>query len=104
MPTDKVKKIVKAYAEELRRRDFPFTKIFLYGSYAKGRAHEWSDIDVCVVSPKFHGKQWNSYEQKLWQWRRNIDPRIEPIGFSPEDLTSWSPLAHEIRKYGIKIA
>lgn len=103
MSKDQVKRIVKAYAQELRRHDFPFTHIFLYGSYAKGRAGAESDIDVCVISPKFGGKQWNSYERKLWQLRRAVDARIEPIGMTVGDLRSWSPLAHEIRDTGIKI-
>lgn len=103
MSRHQVKKIVQAYAAELRRHDFPFTHIWLYGSHAKGRGKPWSDIDVCVVSPKFRGKQWDTYEKKLWQWRRDIDPRLEPIGFAPEDLNSWSPLAHEIKTYGVKI-
>ena len=60
MSKNKVKKIVQAYAAELQRHDFPFTKIFLYGSYAKDRAKDWSDIDVCVVSPKFGGKKWDA--------------------------------------------
>ena len=103
MSGDKIKIIVKKYARELERRDFPFSQIFLYGSYATGRAKAGSDIDVCVVSPVFSGKKWSEYEKQLWQWRRVVDARIEPIGLAPADLKSWSPLAHEIRKHGIKI-
>ena len=103
MSKHSVKKIIRSYAAELLRHDFPFTQIFLYGSYATGRATAGSDIDVCVVSPVFNGKKWDAYERQLWQWRRPIDARIEPIGLSPQDLSSWSPLAHEIRKYGIRV-
>ena len=45
----------------------------------------------------------HAYECQLWRWRRNIDARIEPIGMTQEDLKSWSPLAHEIRKTGVSI-
>lgn len=103
MSRDQVKNIVKAFAKELRRQDFPFTQIFLYGSYATGKATSGSDIDVCVVSKKFSGNKGDAYERKLWVVRRVVDSRIEPIGMTPEDLKSWSPLAHEIRKTGVKI-
>lgn len=103
MQKNNVKKIVAAYAEELSRHDFPFSQILLFGSYAKGTAKEWSDIDICVVSNKFKGKQWDENERQLWKLKKNVDARIEPIGMTPEDLKSWSPLAHEIRKHGVRI-
>ena len=103
MSRNKVKSIVKKYARELERRDFPFSQIFLYGSYATGKAKAGSDIDVCVVSPVFSGKKWNEYEKQLWQWRRGVDARIEPIGLAPADLKSWSPLAYQIKKYGVRV-
>lgn len=31
-------------------------KVILFGSYAKGSAHEWSDIDLAVISPDFKSK------------------------------------------------
>ena len=29
--------------------------VVLYGSYARGTPHEWSDIDLAVISPDFEG-------------------------------------------------
>jgi len=104
MSKDQVKKIVKTYADYLARQGFPFQSIYLYGSYARGNAHEWSDIDVAVISPKFAGKDWNENEQQLWRWRRDIDIRIQPLGFSPNEFAEdLSPLVSEVKKTGIKI-
>lgn len=36
--------------------DFDIDEILLYGSYAKGKAHEWSDVDVAVISPELNLK------------------------------------------------
>ena len=38
-------------AVELIRRAAPLAEVFLYGSYARGEAHEGSDLDLLVVEP-----------------------------------------------------
>jgi predicted nucleotidyltransferase len=40
-----VKATVKIYADEVRQV-MPISKVYLYGSYAKGTANEYSDVDV----------------------------------------------------------
>ena len=57
MPEIKAKKIVKEYAEKLKEENYPFSAIYLFGSYAKGEAHKWSDIDVAVISEKLKRPQ-----------------------------------------------
>jgi hypothetical protein len=42
---EKVKTTVKIYSDEVRQI-MPVSKVFLYGSYAKGNATEHSDVDV----------------------------------------------------------
>lgn len=44
------KKIVKKYADKLKTEKYPFSAIYLFGSFAKGAPRKWSDIDVAVVS------------------------------------------------------
>lgn len=47
--------------EEIRDRISPVAakrsveKIYLFGSYAKGKATETSDVDLFVEAPKIHG-------------------------------------------------
>ena len=103
MSRDQAKKIVETYAQRLKSQGFLFNQIYLYGSFAKGTSSNWSDIDVCVVSNKFVGKDWNKNEQELWRLRRKIDLRIEPVGMSSEEFNGLSPLASEIKKTGIAI-
>lgn len=77
--------------------------LYVFGSYAKGSAHSWSDIDVCVVSPSF-GKKIKNPARYLWSKRLTLhDFKLEPIGFNPRDFAESSPLIAEIKKYGIKI-
>ena len=35
--------------------EFPLNEVYLFGSYARGNAREYSDIDLAIVSDKFEG-------------------------------------------------
>ncbi len=77
-------------------------KVFLYGSYAKGIAGKWSDIDLAVVSPDFSE---DLFEEriKLMKLALGVDDRIEPSPFRPEDFSQNNPLVNEISESGIEI-
>ena len=99
----KAKKIVKNYAEKLKMSNFPFQSVYLYGSYAKNKAHKWSDIDIAVVSNKLR-RNFDKNESLLWRFREDVDTRIEPIGFTVKDFQDINnPMVWEIRNTGIKI-
>ncbi|MDO9399749.1 MAG: nucleotidyltransferase domain-containing protein [bacterium] len=100
----KVKKEINKYIKILKADKLPIKKIILFGSYAKGEQHEWSDIDLCIISPKFK----DAFEalQYLWLKRKIFDIQyvIEPIGFSPKDFKDkYSSLVYEIKTTGIEI-
>ena len=98
------KKIVQNYAKRLKEENFPFSTIFLFGSQAEGKGRKWCDIDVAVISDKFE-KNWEKNELLLWRTRRDVDSRIEPIGFTVADFkNNYDPMVREIKKTGIKIA
>jgi len=99
-----VKKIISEYKELLKKEDIEFNKIYLFGSYAKNRPRDWSDIDVAVVSKKF-GR--DSFKEQLLIDRiaDRVSYAIEPHPFHPRDLKDkWSSLAFEIKKHGIEIS
>ena len=98
------KKIVKKYAAALKKAKYPFSAVYLFGSYAKGNPHKWSDIDVAVFSRELD-YNWDKARFKLWHLTRDVDDRIEPHGFSTKDFKDdWQPMVHEIKKTGIKVA
>jgi predicted nucleotidyltransferase len=100
----KAKKIAEKYAEKLKAENYPFAAVYLFGSYVKGMAGEWSDIDVAVVSDKLK-KNWNKNEDILWRYTIDIDSRIEPIGFTVRDFKNiCDPMVAEIKKTGIRVA
>lgn len=95
---------INAFIKELKKKKIKVAKVILFGSRVSGRAHEYSDIDVAVVSPDF-GKDRYREGAKLFEIACTIDPRIEPV---PISLTSyendtWIPIIYEIRKNGIEL-
>ena len=68
---------VERYADRVRQEMSP-SAVVLYGSYAKGNAHEDSDIDVAVVFNGFTG-DWLKTSSRLWRLTEDISFDIEPI-------------------------
>jgi predicted nucleotidyltransferase len=98
------KKIVKKYSDVLKRADYSFSAVYLFGSYATGEARKWSDIDVAVVSDRLK-KDYDEGKFLLWKLRLDVDDRIEPHGFTVGEFKgNANPLVYEIKKYGLKIA
>jgi predicted nucleotidyltransferase len=103
MSKSEVKKIVERYKKALKKADYPFTAVYLFGSYAKGEAREGSDIDIAVLSEKLR-KNWNKNEELLWKLGAGVDFRIEPVGFTPEDFKSGiDPIVREVKETGIRV-
>jgi predicted nucleotidyltransferase len=92
---------VKRFLAALRLR-MKIDIAYLYGSQAKGKATEWSDIDVAVVSPDFSA---DFFEERLALMRlaSQIDDRIEPWPFTPETFVSNDPLVNEIKRTGVRV-
>ena len=97
--TDSAIKLVKRYIQELKRNNISIQEAIIFGSYAKGNPKEESDIDVALISTAFTGDRFED-RRKIVPLRRNIDNRIEPIPFRPEDFYNGGNFADEIRKTG----
>lgn len=103
MSKSEIKKIAKKYADELQKANFPFSSIYIFGSYVNGLANKWSDIDIAVVSNKLKGDK-DKDRLVLWRVGRKVDTRIEPYGFTVKSFKEKAnPMACEIRKNGIRV-
>ena len=91
-------KIAKQFVETLPK-EYAVKKAFLFGSYAKGSAHDYSDIDVALVLKKCESR----YETmvKLMLIGMKLDISIEPHPMSEKDFKEGSSLINEIKKHGI---
>lgn len=100
MSTQDAKLVAQKYVQLVNKK-FDVQKAWMFGSFAKGIAHEGSDIDVCIISSDF-GRDYFAEEDELLRLSIKIDPRLSPVAFSPQDIQNkWSQLAHEITTYGI---
>jgi len=58
----------------------------LFGSYAKGRSNQESDIDLIVVSPSFAKGKYITHMQYLFRKAAKISPLLEPIPATPAEI------------------
>jgi uncharacterized protein len=98
----KVKNIIECYLKALNQNNIPIKEAVLFGSYAKGRGHEWSDIDIALVSDIFVGDRIED-KDKIRMITLSISSEIEVIPFSPKDFNLENPLAKEILSSGIRL-
>jgi predicted nucleotidyltransferase len=99
-----IRDIIDRFIKALRSRGIRVEKVLLYGSYASGKTHYGSDLDLAIVSPDF-GKDRFEEGKMLHQIAWRIDPRIEPIPISTSsyEKDTWIPLIHEIRTKGVEV-
>jgi predicted nucleotidyltransferase len=95
-------KPVLDYIAQLRRRYSDLRKVYIFGSFAQGKASKDSDIDLAMV---FDDVPDNFDRQvQLMKFRRQFDSRIEPHVFRAADFDTSNPLAGEILQTGIEIS
>lgn len=71
--------VVQAYLTAVEQAGVPVAFGVVFGSWAKGMAGPWSDIDILVVSPQFDGPRNRADTALLWHMAARVDSRIEPI-------------------------
>jgi len=100
-----LRKQIQQFVERVTQR-VVVDRVILFGSYAYGRPHRWSDVDIVVLSPDF--ADWGTVrrlvflEQVAWDSDANW---IEPLGYTPEEYTSASApsLLGEVRERGVVV-
>lgn len=98
----KVQSLVDSYLIDLEKKGLVIQAAYIFGSQARGTAHVASDIDVCIISPKFA----SPHRALQWLWREKplFFSRIEPVGYSQKEFSEYrQPLVAEIKKNGIRI-
>lgn len=78
------------------------TRAFLFGSFATGRQHRGSDIDVALISPLFSRDAYRD-QVEMMKFKGKIDLDIEPHPFHPSAFVEEDPLVWEIKCHGIQI-
>lgn len=85
MVKEQLPEIIRNYVKELEKKIF-VKKIILYGSYAYGKPHPGSDVDLVIISPDFEKiKPLERLEMLSLATRKDRAP-IEAIGYTPEEF------------------
>lgn len=98
----KIETIITSYLDALKKHKIPIREAILFGSYAKGNSHEWSDIDIALVSKIFTGDYIDD-KDKIRKITLSVSSAIEVMPFSPRDFNMQNPMAKEIMTTGLKL-
>ena len=100
LPKDFALELVRRYKEVIAPRFDPAMKVMMFGSYAKGRPHEWSDIDVAVIVPKIDEGKW-------WDWSKNLCHDVDKVSLYIEPILlesgEDSPIYREVMRTGVAV-
>ncbi|MFC2130909.1 nucleotidyltransferase domain-containing protein [Bacteroidota bacterium] len=99
---DNIIETIRKLVEEAGKNEIHITQAILFGSYAQGTNHEFSDIDVALVSEDFEGTRFFD-NVKLMNTVLNVNSNIETHPYRPEDFTKDNPFVEEILQYGVRI-
>lgn len=98
-----LRKVVTAFRSLVRKSGITIDALILFGSYARGTPHPWSDIDLCVVSRQFGRRDYDELI-RVSRLGKQVNYLVEAHPMHPNALTSEShPLAGEINRTGKRV-
>lgn len=98
----KVIKVVQNYVQRLSKEEkLPIEQVIIFGSQVNGKTREWSDIDICIISPKFRDALKAIEFLLIKRKRKEVMAGLEPVGFTKKDFKEGGVLIEEIKKTGI---
>lgn len=95
---------IAKYLELIKNKYSDIERVYLFGSYAKGKSTDESDIDIALIFKNLDDSLRFEIQVQLMLLAAEIDSRIEPHPISLEDFNSGNPFVVEIKKSGIEIA
>ncbi len=91
----------KSFVRDCKSNGLTFYKVLLFGSTVKNQAHEWSDIDLLLISDQFGD---NIFENLKLYSRINIKyPIIETHPYPIKYFKEGNPFIQEICKESVEI-
>jgi predicted nucleotidyltransferase len=96
---------VRQYLAMLPTVGIHASRAVLYGSFARGEADQYSDIDLVVIAPEFDlGRDFETIN-RLWETTILADNRIEPIPCGEKEWESGDgrPILEIARREGVVI-
>jgi len=99
---ESLQKVILEYITNLCKQ-IPVQKVILFGSYAKGNTHEYSDVDIAIFSDYFKDMSRIDGLYFLLLNAADYDIDLEPQPFTMDEYNQPIGLVNEILKTGIEI-
>lgn len=84
--TSRTQGIIERYRKELQRRGIRASRVFIYGSHARGSQHAGSDLDLVVISEDFREMGLLARMELLGLAAGSLREPIQAYGFTPEEI------------------
>jgi predicted nucleotidyltransferase len=98
-----VNRAIENYVSDVRKV-MNIDKAYLYGSYAKGTYHEYSDVDICFFSNDFENQRTVDVLTRLIGMTHTYkDIDIEPRAFPTSEINRGNPFVREVITTGREI-
>jgi predicted nucleotidyltransferase len=94
---------IASYIKLIREKYADIEKAYLFGSFAKGKSNQDSDIDLALIFKDLDDSKRFDIQVQLMLMASQIDSRIEPHPISHDDFNSGNPFVDEIQKTGVEI-
>ncbi|MBI9038019.1 MAG: nucleotidyltransferase domain-containing protein [Bacteroidales bacterium] len=94
-------KTARLFVEDCKKEGLDFYRVLLFGSVVKDKIHEWSDIDLLLISDQFNE---NIFDNLKLYSKVNIKyPLIETHPYSKAYYLKGDEFINQISKNGIII-
>jgi len=100
---ESVKDIINQYIQKVSK-EIKIEKVILFGSYAKGTTHQYSDVDLAVFSDNFKNSSRIENLKFLILKAMDFDLDLEPQPFTVDDYLNPEGFVEEIIRTGIEIS
>lgn len=100
----KIEKNLKLFVKRVKKQFKP-EQVLLFGSYARGQANKYSDVDVVVVADVFRMFPFEKRLDVLYPLIYDLSPDFHPLGYTPEEFQKVNKLTtlSEIKKYAVSL-
>lgn len=100
-----IKKILKEYVKELMKARVKPERVILFGSWAAGKTHAYSDIDLSIISKDLEGKGILERQLILGRANQDLQAPLDVVGYSTSEFQNCESgtLLWEILKSGIDL-
>ena len=99
----KINITVANYIKLIRVKYTDIEKAYLFGSFAKGKSNQDSDIDLALIFKNLDDSKRFDIQVQLMIMASQFDSRIEPHPISHDEFNSGNPFVVEIQKTGVEI-